>query len=267
MCIYAERWLSLFHQIESVDQSSAPSYVRSAAIVSPTKTTTLISACLATSAITSRPISSRISPICNNPCLRRGGGKEDKKGKGKSKKDDDDEEGGEEFDVSQVKPLFDAPLAALKRELDAIRIARASPSLLDQIYVDGTPLSGLAQIIIKDSQTIQISPFDSSSLKDIEKAIREGNLTPVMKGEVITVTPPKITAEHRENLKKSAAQAGERIKGSVRNSRKSAMDIIKKAKLPKDDERRAETEVQHIVDEATKTITNAVEAKTKELSS
>ena len=80
-----------------------------------------------------------------------------------------------------------------QRMFNTIRTGRANSSLLDRISVEyygaDTPLKSLATLTTPDSQTIQIQPFDISSLAGIEKAIAMSELgfTPNNDGKIIRI--------------------------------------------------------------------------------
>eukprot|EP01117_Protostelium_nocturnum_P006681 TRINITY_DN2405_c0_g1_i1.p1 TRINITY_DN2405_c0_g1~~TRINITY_DN2405_c0_g1_i1.p1 ORF type:complete len:287 (+),score=124.87 TRINITY_DN2405_c0_g1_i1:52-912(+) len=202
---------------------------------------------------------------------RRGGSKETKEKGGKSKGKDAEENAVQEFDTKEVEGMIGPCLEALKRELNGIKVVRANPSLLEsmEVLVAGSKqsLSSLAQVTAKDASTLLVSVYDESTTKDILKSLNDSELklTSVLDGEDIKVTPPKITTEYRESLKKIANGVGDKFKVSLRNIRKNGMDLMKKAKLPKDEEKRTETKIQNLVDEAGKSVTKLVEAKVKEI--
>src|SRR5262245_51579233 len=76
-------------------------------------------------------------------------------------------------------------------ELRGLRTGRATPALVDNLRVEyygsPTPLKQLAQISTPDPQQIVIKPFDATSLKDIEKAIRSSDLgmSPTNDGKIV----------------------------------------------------------------------------------
>ena len=90
-------------------------------------------------------------------------------------------------------------LSALGDSFNTIRTGRASAAILDKIMVEqfGSPvaLKSLAQIAVPDSSTLLISPFDRSSLKEIEKALQESDIgiNPSNDGEKIRLNIPPLT--------------------------------------------------------------------------
>src|SRR6478672_1520918 len=105
-------------------------------------------------------------------------------------------------------------VSVYREELRGLRTGRATPALVDSLKVEyygsPTPLKQLAQISTPDPQSIVIKPFDPSSLKDIEKAIRSSDLgmAPNNDGKIIRLIVPTMSGEQRKKLvavvKKSA---------------------------------------------------------------
>ena len=75
-----------------------------------------------------------------------------------------------------------------------------------------------------------ISPYDKTTLKDIERAIYESNLglTPQNDGETIRLVVPQLTEDRRKELVKDVKAEMEKAKVAVRNVRREAMDDLKK---------------------------------------
>src|SRR5437660_3345869 len=84
-------------------------------------------------------------------------------------------------------------------ELRGLRTGRATPALVDTLRVEyygsPTPLKQLAQISCPDPQSIVIKPFDPSTLKDVEKAIRSSDLgmAPNNDGKLIRLQVPTMS--------------------------------------------------------------------------
>jgi ribosome recycling factor len=147
---------------------------------------------------------------------------------------------------------------ATQRTFNTIRTGRANPSLLDKIQVEyygaETPLKSLATISTPDSQTIQIQPFDASSINVIEKAIGMSDLglTPNNDGKAIRINIPPLTEERRKELCKLAAKYAEEGKVALRNIRRDGIDRIKKQEkdgdLSEDQSRDEQEKVQKLTD-------------------
>lgn len=83
-----------------------------------------------------------------------------------------------------------------------------------------------------EARLLVISPYDKSSVADIEKAIYAANLgvNPTSDGEVIRITVPALTEERRKELVKNVKKIGEDAKVSIRNIRRDINDQLKKMK-------------------------------------
>lgn len=88
-------------------------------------------------------------------------------------------------------------------------------------------------------------------------------------GEIIRCVVPAVTEERRKELIKKAKASGEQTKVVVRNARRDAIDILKKAQknegLSEDTEKEAEEEVQKLTDKKVKLVDEIVSAKEKEI--
>src|SRR5919204_256610 len=148
--------------------------------------------------------------------------------------------------------LFDAEermekaVSVLRDELRGLRTGRATPALVDTLKVDyygsPTPLKQLAQINTPDPQSIVIRPFDQSSLKDIEKAIRSSDLgmAPNNDGKMIRLTVPPMSGEQRQKMVARKKKPAEEAKVACRNIRRDAnkqFDQAEKAKEMTEDDR------------------------------
>jgi len=125
-------------------------------------------------------------------------------------------------------------LENLKNELNTVRAGRANSALLDKIVVDyysvPTPLKSLANISVPDPRTLLISPFDTKTVADIEKAINMSNIgiTPSNDGKSIRLMIPQLTEERRKEISKTVKKYGEDAKVALRNERRTANDELKK---------------------------------------
>ncbi len=164
---------------------------------------------------------------------------------------------------------------ALKKEFKRVRTGRASLSILDPIRVDYygtlTPLNQMASLSIPESRLITIQPWDSSVIKDVEKAILKSNLglTPSNDGKLIRISIPPLTEERRKQLVKEVHKKGEEHKVAVRNIRRDSNDLLKSmqkdGEISEDDDYRAQEQVQKITDEYVKLIDNICKEKENEI--
>lgn len=163
----------------------------------------------------------------------------------------------------------------LESDLKTYRVGKANPAVFNPVIVDyygtPTPLHQVASINAPDAKTLTIQPWEKNLIPKIEKAIMDANigLTPSNNGEIIRCTVPALTEERRKDLIKKAKAAGEQSKIVVRNCRRDAVDLLKKAQknegLSEDTEKEAETEVQKITDKFIKNIDAVVAAKEKDI--
>ena len=162
-----------------------------------------------------------------------------------------------------------------RHEFSSIRTGRASPALLDRIEVDyygtRTPLKQLAGISASEARLLTVTPYDKSSIKAIEKGIMESDvgLTPSNDGNVIRLTIPELTEERRKELVKVVRRIAEDGRVAIRNVRRDVMHDLRELKgegeVGKDDEHRAEVELQKLTDARIGELDSALSAKEKEI--
>ncbi len=163
----------------------------------------------------------------------------------------------------------------LKEELATIRAGKANPKLVDKIQVSYygtmTPLNQIANISVPEPRSILIQPWDSSALRDIEKAILTSDLgiNPTNDGKIIRLVIPVLTEERRKDLLKVVKKEIENSKIAVRNIRRDAIDEIKKlekqSEITKDDLKRAEEEMQKLTDRYISIVDDIYKEKEKEI--
>ncbi len=166
-------------------------------------------------------------------------------------------------------------IAALENDFAAIRAGRANPRLLDKLTVScygaDTPINQIGNITVPEARIIQITPWDSSMLKEIEKSINSSDLgiTPNNDGKCIRLIFPELTEDRRKALTKDIKKKGEDAKVAVRNIRRDGMDALKKQQkaneITEDELSRFEDELQKITDKHVAEIDKVVEAKNKEI--
>ncbi|MEA2375675.1 MAG: ribosome recycling factor [Thermoleophilaceae bacterium] len=162
-----------------------------------------------------------------------------------------------------------------RHEFSSVRTGRASPALLDRINVDYygaiTPLKQLAGISASEARLLTVTPYDKSSIKAIEKAIMESDvgLTPSNDGNVIRLTIPELTEERRKELVKVVKRIAEEGRVAIRNIRRDTMHDLRELKeageVGKDDEHRAEVELQKLTDERIGELDDSLAGKEKEI--
>ena len=162
-----------------------------------------------------------------------------------------------------------------KFELNSVRAGRANASVLDRISVDyygsPTPVNQIGSVSVPDARTIVIQPWDSSTLKGIEKAILASDLgiTPANDGKVIRLVFPQLTEDRRKDLKKQVSRMGEDAKVAIRNIRRDAMDKAKDMKkngeMTEDEQKTSEKSIQDLTDKYIKEVDVVTASKEKEI--
>ena len=163
----------------------------------------------------------------------------------------------------------------LKEDLNTVRAGRANPALLDKVTVEyygtPTPLRNIANISAPDPKSLQITPFDPSSLNDIERAINIANIgiTPTNDGKNVRLVITDLTEERRKELTKITKKYGEEAKVAVRNLRREANEAVKKqekdGEISEDDRDDELEKIQKTTDEAIKAIDAIIKEKDKEI--
>lgn len=163
----------------------------------------------------------------------------------------------------------------LQHEFSAVRTGKASPSLVENIDVEAygaqMKLKQLALITTPEPRLLVIQPFDGSTAKDIEKAIKESKLgiNPVVDGKIIRLPIPALSEERRKDLVKGIKQMAEEARVRVRSTRREAIDGLKKAEkegvISEDQFESLEKEIQKLTDQFGRKIDDAVAHKEAEI--
>lgn len=179
-----------------------------------------------------------------------------------------------EMYLDEAGELMDKSIKHTGIELNKIRAGKATPSMLDGIYVEyygaNTPLQQVATVNATDARTLMVKPFERKLINDIEKAIRDSdlNVNPQNDGEIIRIALPPMNEERRRDLVKSVSREAEAGKVSIRNIRKETNEGLRKLLkdgASEDAVKAAEDQVQKITDSHTAKLDVMVEAKEKEI--
>ncbi len=178
----------------------------------------------------------------------------------------------------RVKPFEDKmnkTIDVLEEEYASIRAGRANPHLIDKLRVDyyGTPspIQQVANVSVPEARVIQIVPWESKLIKDIEKAILASDIgiTPSNDGKVIRLVFPELTEDRRKELVKDVKKKAENAKVAIRNIRRDANDAIKKAgkasEISEDMQKQIEDEIQKTTDKFCEQIDKMMDTKSKEI--
>lgn len=156
-------------------------------------------------------------------------------------------------------------------EFSTLHTGKASPSMVEGVMVEAygsaMRLKECAAVTTPDARLIQIQPWDAGLVKAIAKGIIDANLgfNPIVDGKLIRVPLPEMSRERRQEFVKAAHKMAEEGRVHVRNVRHGALDAMKKAKLPEDEGKRLEKDIQAATDKAIAEINSHLAHKEKEL--
>lgn len=177
--------------------------------------------------------------------------------------------------VGNARSRMKKSVDATQSEFMTVRTGRANPHMLDRLHVDyygaSTPLNQLANIGAPEPRMLTVTPYDSSIMKEIEKAIAESDLglTPNSDGNLLRLMVPELNEERRKEIVRIVRNMAEEGRVAVRNVRRDAMTDIKgqqkSGDLSEDNARGLEGTVQKITDENISHIDKALEAKEAEI--
>ncbi|MBO4506287.1 MAG: ribosome recycling factor [Lachnospiraceae bacterium] len=163
----------------------------------------------------------------------------------------------------------------LTEEYASIRAGRANPHLIDKIRVDyyGTPspISQVANVSVPEARIIQIQPWESKMIKEIEKAINMSDIgiNPTDDGKIIRLVFPELTEERRKDLAKDVKKKAEDAKVALRNIRRDANDTVKKmgkaSEISEDVQKQLESEIDKMTEKFVAEADKKMEEKTKEI--
>ena len=166
-------------------------------------------------------------------------------------------------------------VAFLQDEFKAVRTGRASTGLVENIKVSyygaPTPLKVIAALSAPRADTIVIKPFDPTSVREIERAIKTSDLSiaPIVDGKLIRLNMPPLSEERRKHLVGQVKQAGEQTKVSIRNIRRDTnrqLEKQQKDKLITEDQLQiGKRQIDDITKECTENVDLVVKNKSDEI--
>jgi len=176
--------------------------------------------------------------------------------------------------IDDTKIKMDHAFAHATDLITKVRAGKATPGMLDVVMVDYygnlTPLNQVSNITTPDARTIQVQPWETSLIPEIEKGISKANLgfNPQNDGKIVRILVPPLTEERRKDLVKHAKSEAEGGKITIRNIRKEAMEKSKalvKGGLPQDEGKKLDEQIQKLTDAHIIEIDKALEHKEKEI--
>jgi ribosome recycling factor len=156
-------------------------------------------------------------------------------------------------------------------EFSNIHTGKANPTMVEGVMVESygsmMRIKDCAAITTPDPRQIIIQPWDKGALQAIVKGIQMANIgfNPRVDGSVVRIGLPDMSKERRMEFVKIAQRLAEEGRVHVRNVRRDVMEAVKKAKLPEDDAKRVEKEIQTATDKAIADINQHLASKEKEL--
>lgn len=181
--------------------------------------------------------------------------------------------------LHQLQSRIDRTFDSMNSDFKQLQTGVPHPGLITHIIVScyGTtmPIQDLATVSVSQNRIISVNVYDSDIRKNVESAIIKANLGlhPISLGDsdeklssVIHVPVPILDNEGKKQIKRVINKIGESSKVAIRNHRKEAMQAIRKLQsLTEDEKRRAEKEVQKLVDESLLITSKATAGKESEI--
>lgn len=177
--------------------------------------------------------------------------------------------------IKNTEEKMSKTISVLERDYKSVRAGRANASVLDRITVDyygaPTPIQQMAAVSIPEPRVLMIQPWDSTTIKEIEKAIliSDIGINPQNDGRVIRLSFPPLTEERRKEIVKDVKKLAEENKVAIRNTRRDALEKLKGLKksntITEDDLTNGEKKIQNLTDKFCKEIDEISAAKEKEI--
>lgn len=174
------------------------------------------------------------------------------------------------YDFSPLRARLKEIETWLSGEYAGVRTGRATPALLDGVRVEsyGTlmPLNQIGSVSVEDPRTLRITPWDTSQIKAIEKAITDAALgvSAAADDRGLRIAFPELTGERRAQLQKLIKGKLEEARISVRKERDKVWNDVqakvKDGELTEDDKYGLKDELQKVIDAANSAL-EAVHAK------
>ena len=174
--------------------------------------------------------------------------------------------------MSEIKQRMQKAIESLSNNFSTVRTGRANPDILNRVMVEAygasLPIKQVASMHVQDSNVIVVTPFDRSTLGEVERAIIKASLglNPNNDGINIRLAVPPLTEERRLELDKSVKKMAEEARVAIRNIRRDQIDKVKKdEELSEDSKKRSEHEVQVVTDNFIKEVEELLKHKEHEI--
>ena len=177
--------------------------------------------------------------------------------------------------MNQTKDKMTKTRDYYQKDMLTLRAGRANPQILDKIMVDyygtQTPLKQMGNVMAPEPRLLTISLWDAKAIPLVEKAILKSDLglNPSNDGKIIRLVVPELNEERRKELTKVVRKSAEETKVAVRNTRRDAVETVRKLKknseITEDDQTKAEKDLQKMTDNFIKEVDKIAADKEKEI--
>ena len=177
--------------------------------------------------------------------------------------------------ITKMEEAMKERLSKMGKDMSNMRTGRANPMMLEHVKVEAygslVPLKQVAAVSVPEARTLEIRPWDPTTLQDIEKALQKADVgaMPQSDGKMLRISLPMMTEDRRKDLVKVLKKLGEEFKVGVRNERQDALNKIKKSfqakEITEDAVRLFEQRIQKATDSFTKQIDDQLTVKEKEI--
>ena len=142
--------------------------------------------------------------------------------------------------IIELNDKMEKTIERMKSQFSTYRTGRANADVLAKVTVEYygsmVPLKQVASISVPEPMTLQLTLFDKSVIKSVEKAIQASDLglNPMVDGTIIRLRFPELTEQRRKDLVKMVKKQAEESKIAVRNIRRDAVEGLKAKEKNKD---------------------------------
>lgn len=160
--------------------------------------------------------------------------------------------------LKEADAQMDRNLEAIGREFAGVRTGKATPALLDTVYVEAygsrLPLKQTATVTAPEPQMLVVQPWDTNLVGTVAKAIQSADLglNPGVDGNLIRVQIPPLTEERRKEMVKVLHRMAEEGRVAVRHARHKAKTDVEQQKrdgeIGEDEMHRELDKLQEITD-------------------
>jgi ribosome recycling factor len=160
-------------------------------------------------------------------------------------------------------------IVKLKEKLFKLRTGKVHPSLIENIIVHCQDITSelyqMATIMIKNSSTLTIIPWNINFSKFIELELKKMNLNCYKQNNQIHVSFPQINEERKYQLIKILKEEGEKNKINIRLLRREALSKTKKLLSSENDQNFFSSKIEKLITNKIDELNNIIDIKYKQL--